>query len=101
MAYTEVIYLISKVYSQDDVGNVTSTDTEKKTYAILKNVTTKEFYTAVESGITPTYEFQIRSTNYAGEEEIKYNGSYYHVIRAIRKSVLDIVLVVEKKAGDS
>lgn len=100
MEYTEIIYLLSKVYSQDTVGNQTFVIVEKMVYAKKNNVSTKEFYSAVEVGITPTYEFQIRKTNYSGQDEIKFNNIKYHVIRTIDKSITDIVLVVEKKTGN-
>lgn len=100
MEYTEVIYLITKAYTQDAVGNQIPTNTETKIYAKKNNVTTKEFYNALQVGITPTYEFQIRKSNYAGQSDIKYNDIEYHVIRTIEKSVTDIVLVVEKKTGN-
>lgn len=100
MKYTEVIYLIGRTYAQDSIGNVTATETEKKVYAKLNNVSIKEFYSGIEAGITPTYEFQIRSSNYSGQEEVKYTNKTYSVIRTIKKSTMDIVLVVEKKAGD-
>lgn len=99
MRFTENIKLISKSFSQDDVGNVTATETERDILAKLNNVSVKEFYSAVEVGITPSMEFLIRSSNYQGEDEIIYGGLHYHVIRTIRKSITDMVLVVEKKAG--
>lgn len=99
MRFTEAIKLISKTFSQDDVGNVTMVETEREILAKLNNVSVKEFYSAVEVGITPSMEFLIRSSNYQGEDEIVYDGIHYHIIRTIRKDIKDMVLVVEKKVG--
>lgn len=98
--YTEQISLVGRTYSQDAVGNVTATETERIVLAKLNNVSIKEFYSGIEAGITPTYEFQLRKSNYNGEVEIKYKNNVYHLIRVIEKTRMDIVLVVEKKAGD-
>ena len=101
MRYLEVIYLIKKIYSKDAIGNMVSKKSEKAIFAKLNNVSTKEFYSAIESGIKPIYEFQIRSSNYEGEDEIRYKNDLYHLIRTIRKSNMDLVLVVERKAGEN
>lgn len=99
MDYTEVIYLVSKSYADDSIGNKIPTTTKTMIQAKKNNVSTKEFYSAVSVGITPQFEFQIRKSNYNGADLIEYNNVTYHLIRTIDKSITDMVLVIGKKAG--
>lgn len=101
MEYTEIIYLISKVKGEDDIGNITSSsETSKKCYAKKQSIRTNEFYNAIEVGITPSVEFVIKRLNYNNEEEIEWNGDRYSIIRTVDpKNKFDIVLVCSKKIG--
>lgn len=99
MQYTEILYLISKTETKDSIGNITATETEKKVYAKKNKVGTQEFYNAVAVGMKPTAELQIKAMNYNGEEEVKYNGIRYAVIRTLPKTQMDMVLVIGLKQG--
>lgn len=101
MEYTEIIYLISKVKGEDDIGNITSSsETSKKCYAKKQSIRTNEFYNAIEVGITPSVEFVIKRLNYNSEEEIEWNSDRYSIIRTVDpKNKFDIVLVCSKKIG--
>lgn len=101
MEYSEIIYLISLVKSEDEIGNIiNSSETSKKCYAKKQSVKTNEFYSAVEVGLTPSAEFVIKRLNYAGEEELEWNNERYQVIRTIDpKNKFDIVLVCARKIG--
>lgn len=101
MEYTEVIYLLTQTYTTDSIGNkIPGVPESKKVYAKQNNVSTKEFYNAVEVGITPSCEMQIRKSNYSGQVYVNYNNVTYHVIRTIKKGITDIVLVLEIKVGN-
>ena len=70
MEYSEIIYLISLVKTEDEIGNIIkSSETSNKCYAKKQSVKTNEFYSAVEVGLTPSCEFVIKRLNYNGEEE--------------------------------
>lgn len=99
MEYTEILYLINQEKSQDSIGNIISTETEKMIYAKKNKVGSKEFYNAVAVGITPTAELQIKSSNYSGQEEVKYNNQRYSVIRTLPITKTDMVLVIGLKQG--
>lgn len=101
MEYSEIIYLISVVRGTDDIGNMLPVlETTTKCYAKKQSVRTKEFYSATETGLTPTREFVIKRLNYSGESEIEWNNERYQVIRtADPKNKFDIVLVCSKKIG--
>ena len=101
MEYSEIIYLISTVKTEDEIGNIiNSSETSTKCYAKKQSVKTNEFYSAVEVGLTPSCEFVIKRLNYNGEEEVEWNDERYQVIRTIDpKNKFDIVLVCARKIG--
>ena len=101
MEYSEIIYLISLVKAEDEIGNIIkSSETSNKCYAKKQSVKTNEFYSAVEVGLTPSCEFVIKRLNYNGEEEVEWNDERYQVIRTIDpKNKFDLVLVCARKIG--
>ena len=99
MEYTEILYLITKTETKDSIGNITATETERKIYAKKNKVGSNEFYNAVAVGMKPTAELQIKTSNYNGEEEVKYNGIRYAVLRTLPKTEMDMVLVIGLKQG--
>lgn len=101
MEYTEIIYLVNKVEEEDEIGNITTSSfTLTKRYAKKQSVKTNEFYSAVDSGLTPSVEFVMKRLDYDGQNELNYNGKRYAVIRTIDpKNKFDIVLVCARKIG--
>jgi len=101
MEYSEIIYLISEVLVEDEIGNtITSSSTSNKCYAKKQSVRTNEFYNASMVGLTPSCEFIIKRLNYNGESELEWNNDRYEIIRTIDpKNKFDIVLVCSKKIG--
>lgn len=101
MEYTEIIYLITKKIKEDDIGNMSSSNSSgKKCYAKKQSVKSNEFYNALAIGINPTVEFVIKKINYSDEQILEYNNELYSVIRVIEpKNKFDIVLVCTKKIG--
>ena len=101
MEYSEIIYLISEVLEEDEIGNtITSSSTSNKCYAKKQSVRTNEFYNASMVGLTPSCEFIIKRLNYNGESELEWNNDKYEIIRTIDpKNKFDIVLVCSKKIG--
>lgn len=101
MEYTEIIYLVNKVLEEDEIGNVkTSSFTLTKRYAKKQSVRTNEYYSAVESGLTPSVEFVMKRLDYDGQMELDYDNKRYMVIRTIDpKNKYDIVLVCARKMG--
>ena len=101
MEYSEIIYLINLVETEDEIGNfIKSSETRNKCYAKKQSVKTSEYYNAVEVGLSPTCEFVIKKLNYNGEDELEWNDERYQVIRTIDpKNKYDIVLVCSKRIG--
>lgn len=101
MEYTEIIYLVNKVLEEDAIGNIkTSSFTLTKRYAKKQSVRTNEYYSAVETGLTPSVEFVMKRLDYDGQQELNWNDKRYSVIRTIDpKNKFDIVLVCARKIG--
>ena len=101
MEYSEIIYLVSRVLEEDEIGNVkASSFTLTKRYAKKQSVRTNEFYSAVEIGLTPSIEFVMKRLDYDGQDEVEYNRTRYSVIRTVDpKNKFDIVLVCARKIG--
>lgn len=101
MEYSEIIYLLTESIGEDEIGNnISSLTSSKKIYAKVQSVRTNEYYSAVETGLTPSMEFVIKKLNYSGENQIKWNNEVYEVIRVVEpKNKYDIVLVCSKKIG--
>lgn len=101
MEYTEIIYLITNIKEEDDIGNnIASSNASKKVFAKKQSVRTNEYYNAISIGMSPSIEFVIKKLNYNNEEEIKYNNEIYSVIHVVEpKNKYDIVLVCQKKVG--
>lgn len=101
MEYTEIIYLVNKVLEEDEIGNITTSSfTLTKRYVKRQSVRTNEYYSAVESGLTPSVEFVMKRLDYDGQMELEYDNKRYMVIRTIDpKNKYDIVLVCARKIG--
>lgn len=101
MEYQEIIYLVSSNKEEDEIGNIiTSSFTLTKRYAKKQSVRTNEYYSAVETGLTPSVEFVMKRLDYDGQMELDYNNKRYMVIRTIDpKNKYDIVLVCARKIG--
>ena len=101
MEYQEIIYLVSNTLEEDEIGNIkTSSFQLTKRYAKKQSVRTNEFYSAVESGVSPDIEFVMKRLDYDGQLELEWNHKRYSVIRTIDpKNKFDIVLVCVRKMG--
>ena len=101
MEYSEIIYLINKTTTKDEIGNtISSLSTQNKCYAKKQSVRTNEFYSALNAGLKPTTEFVIKRLNYNDEKELVWNNEHYSIIRtADPKNKFDIALICEKKIG--
>ena len=101
MQYSEIIYLISRTLTEDDIGNISSSlESKNKCYAKKQSVRTNEFYNATMNGLSPSCEFVVKRLNYNGQNELEWNNKRYKVIRTIDpKNKMDIVLVCAEKIG--
>lgn len=89
--------LLSTSYIQDSIG-IQRPETIETECPIKKNesIYANEFYEANERGFKPTLRLRISSLNYNGEEELRYMGIIYTIIR-VESQVDDTILVCQRK----
>lgn len=60
----------------------TVTATTRRVFAEVRSPSSREFYTAHEQGLEPTFVFILADyAEYKGEQYVDYNGARYRVIR--------------------
>lgn len=81
MKFDAVIFLISEVDTQDDLGNAKSEKTRRKVYANRFSVSRAEFSATGQQGLKPDFSFQINTVDYKDESEAEYLGQLFDVYR--------------------
>lgn len=74
------ITLIGKSYTEDDIGQQISTETERKIFAYIRDVSQTESARPIE-GLTPAKVFDVHVTEYENEENVEYKGVRYSIYR--------------------
>lgn len=90
--------LLSKEIIQDEIG-VEKEITKETPVLIIKNeeIYAKEYYVANQSGCKPTLRLKISALNYEGQQELKYMGITYTIIRATEPYADEVTLICERK----
>jgi len=81
MLFKEVLYLVTEIVTVNDVGNSISSQTKRIVFADKQSIRQNEFYQAQATGLRPELMFVIRSSDYANEQVIEYNGKQYNITR--------------------
>lgn len=99
MDRSNVIYLVSEEYTQDEIGQYVSTETKRMVFCDVRSITRAEWFEAGRNGMQPSFVFVIFGPDYQDEKIVEYNGSRYGVYRtyAVRNDQLE--LFVEGKGG--
>lgn len=103
----DVIYLVKKTYTTDEVGNKIAEDSKRMVYCKVRSVTRSEFYQAAQAELQPEIIF-ILSTfrDYEGEPDILHTDwtgkeKRYAVLRTYRRPDSDeLELTATEKIGD-
>jgi SPP1 family predicted phage head-tail adaptor len=74
------ITLIGKSYTEDAIGQRIPTETEKKVFAYIRDVSRSESERTIE-GLNPSKVFDVYVTEYQGEEDVEYKGIRYKIYR--------------------
>lgn len=83
--YNEVIYLVAKTSTTNNVGDQIKTEERTMRFAKLKSIGQSEFYQAQAIGLKPEIKFVLPDyLDYNNQEEIIYNGFRYKVLRTFR-----------------
>ena len=94
--------LVSTVYTPDAAGIMQVDQSQRTIWVHQKSVTQSEFYKASQAGLSPAFVLVTPAVNYAGEDEIIYNGIHYGIYRSYLPDGMDeIELYLEQKTGVS
>ena len=100
MRWGDVLKLISIVYSENALGDITETLTERQVFANMTSVKRAEFYQAQAVGLKPELVFEVRLIDYEGEKKLSYEGEEYNVIREYTKNGEIIELICNRLVAD-
>ena len=74
------VYLISKVYNPDDIGQYIDTETKDPVFALLRSASASEASQA-EDGFKREIVFDVRLNEYNGQDEVEYKDERYTIYR--------------------
>ena len=100
MTYDHELTLISQTVKEDEIGNQIPVETETVVLCGLKSVGRNEFYSAAVTGLKPELVFVIHGYEYNGEQEVKFEGNRYRVIRTYLTDFEEVELTCERVAAD-
>lgn len=86
MRWSNVIKLITVTYTENDIGDIIASNTERTIYANKKSIRQQEFYQAQATGLKPELMFEVRSVEYNNESKLSYNNKEYNIIRTYDKN---------------
>lgn len=95
------IYLISETKQQNGIKEWNAVETKRKVFANVKSVTSTEFFSAGQIGLSPEFRFTMFGHDYAGERIVEYNGVRYAVYRVYQATTDTMELYVQKEVGVS
>jgi len=85
MRHHDVIFLIRKNTTYDELGNPITVNTENMVFANEMSISMDEFYKAGNSGIYPEKQFEIYAFEYNGESSLKHDDVELKVTRTTKK----------------
>ena len=100
MTFDHELTLISQTVKEDEIGNQIPVETETVVLCGLKSVGRNEFYSAAVTGLKPELVFVIHGYEYNGEQEVKFEGNRYRVIRTYLTDFEEVELTCERVTAD-
>lgn len=83
--FNDVIYLISKRITTNNVGDHVETEERSMRFVKIKSIGQSEFYQAQAQGLKPEIKFVLPDyLDYDNQEEIIFNNFRYKVLRTFR-----------------
>ena len=98
--YNEVITLLKRSYTVDDLGDTTATFAPREVFAEIRSIGMREKYEALQAGLDPEYTFVLADYfEYENEDRCTYEGQLYRIIRTYRNGQT-LELVVTRAADN-
>lgn len=100
MNLAEKISLITKTYTQDDIGEWVETETKTDVFARVESISMSEFYQAGMQGFKPEYRMTVWMNEYSGQDILEYQSKIYTIYRTYRTDEGRIELYVTERKGE-
>ena len=101
MDRTAVAYLITTTFTADAYGVQWPTETKRKIYCDVSNVSASEWFEGGRNGLNPELRITTFSADYNGEKVVEYNGSRFTIYRTYKARNDTIELYCERREGDA
>jgi len=92
------ITLIGKSYTEDDIGQLIPTESERKIFAYIRDVSQSESARPIE-GLIPSKVFDVHVTEYEDEEDVEYKGVRYRIYRTYLNDDSRVELYGARRTG--
>lgn len=99
MDRSNVLYLLTKTYTEDNLKQRIPTETSRKVFCDVSSVSQSEFFEAGRNGLKAAFQVTMFAYDYHGEQECLYGGVRYSIYRTYRRQDDDIELYLEKRVG--
>ena len=100
MNKSEVAYLVTETYSQNENGVQEKQETKRKIYVSVTSVNGQEWFEGGRNGLNPQYRFNMYSFEYLAERLIEYKGKTYTIYRTYQRNIDEIDLYTELRKGN-
>lgn len=97
--WSDTVDLITKTNTTDKYGDTISTEITTTVYANKLSIRQSEFYQAQSIGLKPEVAFEVRSFEYNGQGNLKFNNKEYSIVRTYDKGEF-IELICEGVVND-
>ena len=101
MDRSDVAYLVTKGFVQDEYGIQRELTTESQVFVQVGSVSASEWFDGGRSGLNPELRFTMFRYDYSDQEEIKYKGKYYRIYRTYLGKNDTIELYCERRKGNA
>lgn len=99
MTRVNKIKLISLAETQDDIGQIVTSESEASLIAEVRSVSRSEFMEGRQDGLTPSFVFYVSRFAYGGQRVIEYGGERYSVYRTFEADDNIVELYTEREVG--
>ena len=99
MNQAKKVKLISKEYAFTSIGAVTVTEAKTSVFAIVASVSQNEFYQAGQQGFKPEKRYDVRLTEYGGQDELEVSGERFTIYRTFDRDDGRVELYATKRKG--
>ena len=80
MRFDKVIKLVAVTYTADAIGQQVETKTKRTVYANEWSISSAERYEAGRNDLKPERRYQVRTSEYQGEQLMEFAGVEYSII---------------------